>query len=188
MEALSCMRVFAWGASVSCILSSHGCSAVVPSAPVPEKACRHAGDRLLWSLPDGLPPRPVRTEDALRQLGSERYDIVATNPPFGRKSSLKVIGEDGQIDADEISYDRDDLSGLPPPTSSSIFCSTSARCSRSTVAPPRSLTTGAAPSGRWKRSWRIWCCRVEPFRPDPGAACTCRWSHQCPIRSSLWSP
>ena len=52
---------------------------------------------------------PISTNDALRQLGSERYDLVATNPPFGRKSSIKVIGEDGQIDADEISYERDDF-------------------------------------------------------------------------------
>jgi type I restriction enzyme M protein len=37
----------------------------------------------------------VRTDDALRELGSKRYNIVATNPPFGRKSSIKVIGEEG---------------------------------------------------------------------------------------------
>ena len=52
---------------------------------------------------------PVRTDDALRQLGSDRYDIVATNPPFGRKSSIKVIGEEGDVSSDAITYERDDF-------------------------------------------------------------------------------
>ena len=34
---------------------------------------------------------PVRTDDALRELGSKHYNIVATNVPFGRKSPIKVI-------------------------------------------------------------------------------------------------
>ena len=52
---------------------------------------------------------PVRTDDALRELGSSRYDIVATNPPFGRKSSIKVIGEEGDVSSDAITYERDDF-------------------------------------------------------------------------------
>ena len=47
--------------------------------------------------------------DAQRQLGSERYDIVATNPPFGRKSSIKVIGEEGGVSSDAITIARDDF-------------------------------------------------------------------------------
>ena len=52
---------------------------------------------------------PVRTDDALRQLGSKRYNIVATNPPFGRKSSIKVIGEEGAAGSEAITYERDDF-------------------------------------------------------------------------------
>jgi len=52
---------------------------------------------------------PVRTDDALRQLGSRRYSIVATNPPFGRKSSIKVIGEEGAAGSEAITYERDDF-------------------------------------------------------------------------------
>jgi type I restriction enzyme M protein len=52
---------------------------------------------------------PVRTDDALRELGTARYDIVATNPPFGRKSSIKVIGEEGEVSSDAITYERDDF-------------------------------------------------------------------------------
>jgi len=52
---------------------------------------------------------PVRTDDALRELGSSRYNIVATNPPFGRKSSIKVIGEEGEVSSDAITVERDDF-------------------------------------------------------------------------------
>jgi type I restriction enzyme M protein len=52
---------------------------------------------------------PVRTDDALRELGSKRYNIVATNPPFGRKSSIKVIGEEGDVGSEAITYERDDF-------------------------------------------------------------------------------
>ena len=70
-------------------------------------------------LAEGVPPDqvdeqldallPVRTDDALRQLGSRRYNIVATNPPFGRKSSIKVIGEEGAAGSEAITYERDDF-------------------------------------------------------------------------------
>lgn len=70
-------------------------------------------------LADGMPPDqvderlddllPVRTDDALRELGNTRYDIVATNPPFGRKSSIKVIGEEGEVSSDAITVERDDF-------------------------------------------------------------------------------
>jgi type I restriction enzyme M protein len=70
-------------------------------------------------LEGGLPPDqvdaqldtrlPVRTDDALRELGTTRYDIVATNPPFGRKSSIKVIGEEGEVSSDAITVERDDF-------------------------------------------------------------------------------
>lgn len=52
---------------------------------------------------------PVRTDDALRELGSERFDVVLTNPPFGRKSSILVVGEDGDTARETITYERDDF-------------------------------------------------------------------------------
>jgi type I restriction enzyme M protein len=70
-------------------------------------------------LAEGMPPGdvdkqlddllPVRTDDALRQLGTKRYNIVATNVPFGRKSSIKVIGEEGDVGSEAITYQRDDF-------------------------------------------------------------------------------
>ncbi len=52
---------------------------------------------------------PVRTDDALRELGGERYDVVLTNPPFGRKSSILVVGEDGDTARESIAYEREDF-------------------------------------------------------------------------------
>ena len=39
---------------------------------------------------------PVRQGDALAHDPGERYNVVLTNPPFGKKSSYRVVGEDGQ--------------------------------------------------------------------------------------------
>src|SRR5205085_6987043 len=39
---------------------------------------------------------PIRVQDALIAEPSERVDVVLTNPPFGRKSSVTLIGEDGR--------------------------------------------------------------------------------------------
>jgi len=52
---------------------------------------------------------PVRTDDALRDLGSARYTMVLTNPPFGRKSSILVVGEDGDTARENITYEREDF-------------------------------------------------------------------------------
>ena len=52
---------------------------------------------------------PVRTDDALRELGTDRYDVVLTNPPFGKKSSVMVVTEGGETDRETIAYERDDF-------------------------------------------------------------------------------
>lgn len=52
---------------------------------------------------------PVRTDDGLRELGSDRFDVVLTNPPFGRKSSILVVAEDGDTARESITYEREDF-------------------------------------------------------------------------------
>src|SRR6185437_13769982 len=47
--------------------------------------------------------------DALASDPGERYDVVLTNPPFGKKSSYKVIGEDGEVDTEREDYERGDF-------------------------------------------------------------------------------
>lgn len=52
---------------------------------------------------------PVRTDDSLRSAGSDRYHVVLTNPPFGKKSSVLVVGEDGENERQAITINREDF-------------------------------------------------------------------------------
>jgi type I restriction enzyme M protein len=52
---------------------------------------------------------PVVADDSLRSLGSMRYDMVLTNPPFGKKSSYTVLGADGRATSESQTYERDDF-------------------------------------------------------------------------------
>lgn len=52
---------------------------------------------------------PVEHSDALAGDGGKRFDVVLTNPPFGKKSSYKVVGEDGSVSTEYESYEREDF-------------------------------------------------------------------------------
>ncbi|MGL6251990.1 MAG: type I restriction-modification system subunit M [Billgrantia desiderata] len=52
---------------------------------------------------------PVHQGDALSGDGGKRFDVVLTNPPFGKKSSYKVVGEDGSVSTEHESYEREDF-------------------------------------------------------------------------------
>jgi type I restriction enzyme M protein len=52
---------------------------------------------------------PIRSADALANDPGERYDVILTNPPFGKKSSYRVIGEDGEVDTEREDYERQDF-------------------------------------------------------------------------------
>jgi type I restriction enzyme M protein len=51
----------------------------------------------------------VTVDDALRSEPSEHFDMVLTNPPFGKKSSYKVINAAGEAEREEMSYLRQDF-------------------------------------------------------------------------------
>jgi type I restriction enzyme M protein len=51
----------------------------------------------------------ITVDDALRSAPSDHFDMVLTNPPFGRKSSYKVIGADGETETESMSYLREDF-------------------------------------------------------------------------------
>ena len=55
---------------------------------------------------------PVRRGDSLMTAGSARYDMVLTNPPFGKKSGLKVMNDDGSVDVEKEDYQRPDFIAL----------------------------------------------------------------------------
>jgi len=52
---------------------------------------------------------PVHQGDALSAAPTDRYDIVLTNPPFGKKSSYRVVGEDGDVTTERENYEREDF-------------------------------------------------------------------------------
>lgn len=52
---------------------------------------------------------PVVVGDALASDPGERYDVVLANPPFGKKSSTVIVGEDGRITTEKDIIERDDF-------------------------------------------------------------------------------
>jgi type I restriction enzyme M protein len=52
---------------------------------------------------------PIRTDDALRNEPSELFEVVLTNPPFGKKSSTLVVTDDGDLDKEKSIYARPDF-------------------------------------------------------------------------------
>jgi len=52
---------------------------------------------------------PVRTDDSLRADPGVRFDIVLTNPPFGKKSSVVVVNQEGDQERHALTIVRDDF-------------------------------------------------------------------------------
>ena len=52
---------------------------------------------------------PVRTADSLSSHPGEYYDMVLANPPFGTKSSVKIITAGGEIATQDLTVERDDF-------------------------------------------------------------------------------
>lgn len=51
----------------------------------------------------------VKVDDALRADPGERFDLVLTNPPFGRKSSVRMVTPEGDEEREELTIVRDDF-------------------------------------------------------------------------------
>jgi type I restriction enzyme M protein len=52
---------------------------------------------------------PVDARDALLGDGGKTYDVILTNPPFGKKQSYRIVRDDGEIDTEREDYDRQDF-------------------------------------------------------------------------------
>ena len=48
-------------------------------------------------------------EDSLRAHPGEYYDLVLTNPPFGTKSSVKIVTEGGEVASQDLTVEREDF-------------------------------------------------------------------------------
>ena len=51
----------------------------------------------------------VTVDDSLRSTPSEHFEMVLTNPPFGKKSSYKVVTAGGATETESMSYLREDF-------------------------------------------------------------------------------
>ncbi len=51
----------------------------------------------------------IETRDSLAAMVGDHVDMVLTNPPFGKKSSYTVIGENGKAKQEKLSYERKDF-------------------------------------------------------------------------------
>ena len=52
---------------------------------------------------------PIEARDALLGDGGKTYDVILTNPPFGKKQSYRIVRDDGEIDTEREDYDRQDF-------------------------------------------------------------------------------
>lgn len=52
---------------------------------------------------------PITVGDSLIADPGQRFDLVLTNPPFGRKSSIKISNEAGEVETEQQVYERDDF-------------------------------------------------------------------------------
>lgn len=52
---------------------------------------------------------PIQENDSLRNTPGVNYDVVLTNPPFGKKSSITVVNEEGEEAKETLTYVRDDF-------------------------------------------------------------------------------
>jgi len=52
---------------------------------------------------------PIVTDDALASDPGNRFDIVLTNPPFGKKSSITIVNGEGKIEKESLTYQRNDF-------------------------------------------------------------------------------
>ena len=73
-------------------------------------------------------PCPIKSGvDSLASDPGERFSVVLTNPPFGKKSSIAIVNEEGDLEKDDTPTNGR-TSGPRPRTSNSTSCSTSKRC------------------------------------------------------------
>ena len=64
---------------------------------------------LLHGLESPESDSPIHVDDALISDPGERFDMVLTNPPFGKKSSMTIVNAEGQAEKQALTVLRDDF-------------------------------------------------------------------------------
>ncbi len=55
-------------------------------------------------------PCPIQSGgDSLASPPADHYSMVLTNPPFGKKSSITIVGEGGELEKEDSAYERQDF-------------------------------------------------------------------------------
>src|SRR4030042_286508 len=57
----------------------------------------------------GRDESPIGVGDSLISDPGDRFDIVLTNPPFGKKSSITIVNGQGKTDKESLIYERQDF-------------------------------------------------------------------------------
>ncbi len=52
---------------------------------------------------------PIEVGDSLAADPGEHFNLVLTNPPFGKKSSTTIVGEEGKVSKEKDTVERDDF-------------------------------------------------------------------------------
>lgn len=52
---------------------------------------------------------PIEVGDSLVSEPKEHYDIILTNPPFGKKSSITIVNGEGKAEKESLVYERPDF-------------------------------------------------------------------------------
>jgi type I restriction enzyme M protein len=64
---------------------------------------------LLHGIGDEEHESPIAVDDALKADPGQRFEMVLTNPPFGRKSSITFVSEEGEVGSNDLVVVRDDF-------------------------------------------------------------------------------
>jgi type I restriction enzyme M protein len=60
----------------------------------------------------GVNADPCPIESGIDSLASDpggRYSVILTNPPFGKKSSIAIVNEEGELEKEDHAYERQDF-------------------------------------------------------------------------------
>ncbi len=57
----------------------------------------------------GADKLPLTVSDSLASDPGDRFEIVLTNPPFGKKSSITIVNGEGKADRETLIYERQDF-------------------------------------------------------------------------------
>ena len=69
-----------------------------------------ASSRIADKRQDAASTCPIRSGvDSLASDPGERFSVVLTNPPFGKKSSISIVNEAGDLEKDDTAYERQDF-------------------------------------------------------------------------------